>query len=363
VLEANPGFRNETFPGSADPAHKAIVAAMRGKKLPAIGRIEIAVMEEANPRMLAFDSGALDSVNLPSELADNVLDHGTSLKRKYADRGVTVQRLTQPALQFAYFNLDDPVVGGADKAHLALRRAIAMGFDNAELARVVYGSQALPATQLIPPGASGHDDALSVQPKFDVAGAKALLDRFGYVDRDGDGFREQPDGKTLVITMGSATSARDREFDEIWQKSMKAIGIRLEFTKQKWPDLLKMARAGQLQMWRVGWITTYAEGDAFMQLLYSKNIGQTNFARFVNAEYDALYVKSRQLPSGAGRDRIYRRMQEIAAAYTPLVLMVFTIENTLVQPWVIGYKKHAYREHPFLYLDVDTTHGAGAPPH
>ena len=57
VLEANPGFRDELFPDSEDPADQAVVAQMRGKKLPAIGRIEISILEEANTRLLAFESG------------------------------------------------------------------------------------------------------------------------------------------------------------------------------------------------------------------------------------------------------------------------------------------------------------------
>jgi hypothetical protein len=37
------------------------------------------------------------------------------------------------------------------------------------------------------------------------------------------------------------------------------------------------------------------------------------------------------------------------------VLHVYTIENTLVQPWVQGYKKNAYWEHPWAYIGIDTT--------
>ena len=44
---------------------------------------------------------------------------------------------------------------------------------------------------------------------------------------------------------------------------------------------------------------------------------------------------------------------EIVAAYNPWWLGFYTIENTLVQPWVVGYKKHVYWEHPWKYLDVD----------
>ena len=353
VLEANPNYREETFPDSNDPADRELVAKMRGKKLPIVGSIEISIIEESNPRLLAFNSGALDYVNVPSDLSDTVLDMAGHLRPPYAERGVALARITQPALQYAYFNMDDPVIGGYSKEKIALRRAISMGFNRPEMIRVVYQGQALPATQPIPPNLPGHDDAWSVDLKYDPAAAKALLDRFGYIDRDGDGYRELPDGKPLTLVMASTPSSRDRDFDELWQKSMKAIGIRIEFLKSKLPDLLKMGKARQLQLWWLGWINLYAVGDAFVQLLYGPNIGQTNYSRFSLPEYDELYRASRRLPDGPERNKIYRRMSEIVAAYNPWWLGFYTIENTLVQPWVLGYKKHAYWEHPWKYLDLD----------
>ena len=354
VLEANPSFRDEKFPEATDAADRTRFAGLQGKKLPLVDRVDIAIMEEANPRMLAFESRALDYFNLPPELSDRALDSANQLKSDYKARGVMIDRLTQPALQYAYFNMQDPVVGGYTNDKVALRRALVMGFNNDELVRVVYQGQAMPATQPIPPNVPGHDDSLNVAVPFDPAGAKALLDKFGYVDRNGDGWRDMPDGKPLTLTMASTPTTRDREIDEIWQKNLKAIGIRVEFIKQKWPDLLKMGKAGQLQFWRIGWINAYAEGDAFAQLLYGKNIGQTNYSRFDLPAYDALYQQSRMLPDGAERNKLYRRMSELVAAYNPWALHVYTVETTLLQPWVRGYKKHAYWEHPWLYIGVDT---------
>jgi oligopeptide transport system substrate-binding protein len=353
VLEANPDYRDATFPGSDDPADRDLVAKMRGKKLPIIGHIEISIIEESNPRLLAFTSGALDYVNVPSDLTDHVLDAANHLRPEYASRGIVLWRITQPALQYAYFNMEDPVVGGYTKDKIALRRAIALGFNTPDLIGVVYQGQAIPATQPIPPGLPGHDDAWNVGVKYDPQAANALLDRFGYTARDAEGYRKLPDGKPLTLVMASATSGRERDLDELWQKSMQAIGIRMEFMKQKWPDLLKMGKAGQLQLWRIGWITTYGEGDAFAQLLYGKNIGQTNYARFALPEYDELYRQSRRLPDGPERNRVYRKMSELVAVYDPWWLGVYTIENTLLQPWLLGYKKNAYWEHPWMYLDVD----------
>jgi len=354
VLEANPNFRDERFPRATDDADRARFSIVEGRKLPLVDRVEISIMEEANPRLLAFDARALDYVNLPPELADHALDGQGTLKRDYAARGVALARLTQPSLQYAYFNMQDPVVGGYTNDRIALRRALALAFNNEELIRVVYQGQAMPATQLIPPNVPGHDDALDVATKYDPAAARSLLDKFGYVDRNGDGWRDLPDGRPLSLVMASTPTTRDREIDEIWQKNMKAIGIRVEFMKQKWPDLLKMGKAGQLQLWRIGWINAYAEGDAFAQLLYGKNIGQTNYARFDLPAYDALYRQSRTLPDGLERNRLYRAMSELVAAYNPWLLHVYTVETTLAQPWVRGYKKHAYWEHPWLYIGVDS---------
>jgi ABC-type transport system substrate-binding protein len=233
VLEANPNYRDETFPDSSDPADRELVARMHGKKLPIAGRIEISIIEESNPRLLAFNSGALDYANVPSDLSDTVLDAAGHLRPAYAERGVVLARVTQPSLQYAYFNMDDPVIGGYSKEKIALRRAISMGFDRPQMIRVVFQGQALPATQPIPPNLPGHDDHWSVDLKYDPAAASALLDRFGYIDRDGDGYRELPDGRPLKLVMASTPSSRDREFDELWQKSMKAIGIRIEFLKSK----------------------------------------------------------------------------------------------------------------------------------
>ena len=39
---------------------------------------------------------------------------------------------------------------------------------------------------------------VSENSEFSLPKAKALLDLYGYVDRDGDGWRERPDGSLLI---------------------------------------------------------------------------------------------------------------------------------------------------------------------
>ncbi|HVF65827.1 MAG TPA: ABC transporter substrate-binding protein [Casimicrobiaceae bacterium] len=353
TLEANPGYRVEYFPTSGESSDAAMIARMKGKRLPQIGRIDISIIEESNPQLLAFNARELDYANVPGDLTPNVLDANVKLKREYADAGVRHYRSPRPSLAYMYFNMEDPIVGGYTPDKVALRRAIIMAFNVRELIDVFYQGQAIEANQPIPPVVSGHVENLKQAVPYDPELAKALLDRFGYKDRDGDGFREMPDGKPLALVMGSSPASRDRTRDELWKKSLQKVGIRIDFLVQKWPDLLKMGRAGKLQMWPVGWITAYNEGDAFMQLLYSKNIGQSNYSRFTHPEYDTLYKQTKQIPAGPERTALYRKMFDIVNAQNPWDLGVWQIENTLVRPWVDGYKKHAFIENFWKYYDID----------
>ena len=75
---------------------------------------------------------------------------------------------------------------------------------------------------------------------------------------------------------------------------MTRIGMRIDLLVQKRPDVVKIGHAGELQMWRVGWVTPYNEDDAFMQLFCSRNIGQSNYSRFALAKYDELYRQTKR---------------------------------------------------------------------
>lgn len=360
VLEANPGFREVRYPESSDPADKATMAKLKGKRIPLIGRIEVSIIEESNPRLLAFEQRELDYVSVPPDLVWNVLDPPATLKPRLAQQGIQLGRGIQPAISYTYFNMEDAIVGGYTPEKVALRRAVSMGYNAPEDIKVIRQGQATPANQVIPPTVSGFNPKLPARAIYDPAGARALLDRFGYKDRNDDGFRELPDGKPLALKLSSAPSATERQFDELWVRSMNAIGIRIEFNKQKWPDLLKAARLGQLQMFSLGNINTTPEGFGFLGLLYGGNAGFSNLARFKHPDYDRLYEQARGMPYGGEREAIMQKMGEIVNAYAPWNLTVFRYENVLVHPWIIGYKYNGYNQHPWAYFDIDVQRRAAA---
>ena len=356
TLEANPGFRELYFPDSSDPADKDILAVMKGKRIPAIGRIEVSILEESNPRLLAFIKGELDTSNpVPPDLILNVLDANNKLKPELAQKGITLTRGIQPAITFEYFNMEDPVVGGYTKEKIALRRAISMSYNVDDEIKIVRQGQGIPATQLLPPNVIGHDPNFNGRAKFDVATANALLDKFGYVDKDGDGWRDLPDGKPFTLMIGSVPSAFDRQLEELWKKSLNSIRIRAEFVKQKFPDLLKQARAGQLQMWGLGNTSFTPEGYGFMQLLYGPNAGLSNLPRFNLPEYNEAYAKGKHLPNGPERNKLLHQMSELVSVYAPWHLLAYRYENILTWSWLLGYKYNPFNAQPWLFWDIDPT--------
>jgi ABC-type transport system substrate-binding protein len=358
VLEANPYYRALAFPTSTDPAHSALIASMKGRKLPAIGRIEISIIEEPNPELLSFDQGNLDLLAVSGDTARRVLD-GPKLKPELAKRGIIHYRSPAPNLTFTYFNMEDPLVGGYSNPQVALRRAIGMGFDTAELIRVLYAGNALPATQLLPPNVSGYDPSIPAKSIYDPAGARALLDRFGFRDRDGDGYRETPDGKPLTVVRGTLPESWYREVDLLWKKNMDAIGIRMNVQQQKFAELLNLSLAGKLPMFNLGYRALAPSGYHILESLWGKASNDTNSARFRLAEYDAAYEKFLATPDGPERVALARRMSEIVAAYVPMTLHTFGIANVLTHPWVLGYTISPFGQ-SWKYLDIDVAKRSAA---
>jgi len=356
VLEANPGFRTlrfEATPGD-DPESQAIYAANRGKLLPQIGRVEYDVIEETQPRWLAFLNGEHDILErVPNEYINLAVPNGR-LAPNLAKRGVGVHRGFEPLLTFAVFNMEDPVVGGYTPEKIALRRAISYGYNrDAEIA-VIRKGEAVAAEQPIGPGVAGYDpDFVNPMNGYDPARAKAVLDQFGYIDRDGDGYRELPDGSPLSIEYASTPTLLERQYDELWKSSMDAIGIRMTFRKATWPELLKAGQLGKLQLRSIGWLANIPDADNFLQLLYGPNTGQSNDARFHLEAYDRIYREAKRLPDSPERNRLYRELSRLAVVYAPWKLGVYRTETYLTQPWVTGYKPHPTMRSVLRYIDVD----------
>ena len=360
VLARNPSYRGKTWdfdPGD-NARFKQIAERMQGKRLPAIDGVEISIMEETQSRWLAFQRAETDIEYQLWEVAPTYMTDDGKLKPEFVRRGIQLDRTVDPEITYLTFNMQDKVgdqpnpLGGDSKERIALRRAIAMSYKVDDQIRVIRKGQAIRAHYPIPPGVAGHDPDYRTSITYDPRAANVLLDKFGY--RKGpDGYRRMPNGEPLVVRYSSTPTERDRQFDELMKRSLDSIGVRLEIHKDRFPELIKLENQCRLMMRGAAWIADYPDGDNFMQLLYGPNSQQSNNACYRSPEYDKRYAKSRLLPDGPERNRLYHEMARIMETDTVWLLTDSRYRNVLLQPRVKGFKKHPVMHAEWLYIDLD----------
>lgn len=355
VLERSPSYRGTRYDGvpADEPLAREIAAALAGKTLPLVDEIVLEVVEEDQPRWLTFLDGSYAWLAVPGPYASIAAPHGELapfLRRK----GVRLQSSLRADMGMTFFFMEHPLVGGYTPEKVALRRAIGLAFDGDAYIRRVLGGLAIPAQSTIAPFTSGYDAAYkSEMSDHDPARAKALLDLYGYVDRDGDGWREQPDGQPLVLKLASQSDQRSRTANELWKRSMDAVGLKIEFEIGTWPELLKRSRAGTLTMWGYSWSASSPDGGFYLAIAYGPNAGDANDPRFSLPAFDRLYERQLVLPDGPEREAVMRQAKDTLVAQMPFKVHSHRIVHDLVQPGTRHYWRHPFMRDIWRFIDVD----------
>jgi ABC-type transport system substrate-binding protein len=144
-----------------------------------------------------------------------------------------------------------------------------------------------------------------------------------------------------------------RQIDELMKKDMDAIGLRLVFKPAKWPENLKAARAGKLMMWRVGTSASVTDGQEVLQRLYGPQAGLGNLARFRLKAFDEVYERMSPLPDGPERQALFDRAKRLSVAYAPYKVLLHQYADTLVHPWLDGYRRPLFWNHWWHMVDID----------
>ena len=361
VLERNPAYRERFYdaePAADDAEGQAILARLRGQRIPIVDEVHVSIIDEEQPMWLSFLNGEIDALaskygSVPGNFVVQAMPGG-EVAPNLAKRGIQGRQTVNPDIAITYFNMEDPVVGGYTPEKVALRRAIGLAMDVDREIRIIRRGQAIPAQSNIVPFTTGYDpDFKSESGDHDPARANALLDLYGYVDRNGDGWRDLPDGSPLVLKKATQPEQIYRQFDELFRKNMEAIGVRVEFETGQWPEHLKRARAGRLQIWALGSSAAGTDGQSALFRLHGPQAGGQNLARFKLPEFDAIFDRLSQLPDGPEREALFREAKRIAVAYMPYKPTVHRISTDMWYPWLIGYRRPPFWNEWWHMVDVD----------
>jgi ABC-type transport system substrate-binding protein len=352
-LARSPGYRGTTYDGEPadDPMARKIAAQLKGRTLPLADAVVIDIVEEEQPRWLSFLNGTYHWLEVPGSFRQTAAPGG-KLAPYLTKRGVTLQALLRPDIYMNFFFMEHPLVGGYTPDKVALRRAIALAFDGDAYVRHNQGGFGVRAQSTIAPFTSGYDpNYKSEMSEFSPAKAKALLDLHGYVDRDGDGWREQPNGEPLLLVKSGVPTQSERRANELWQRCMKAVGLRISFDTASWPELLKKSRAGTMMIWGYQWSASTPDGGFFLDIAYGPNAGESNDPRFSLPAYDRLYEQQRALPDGPERNAVMHQAKNLLVAYMPFKVHMHGVMPELVQPWTQGFWRHPFMRDIWRFVE------------
>jgi len=357
AFERNPDFREMLYdaePAADDEEGQALAARFKGRRLPMVDRVEISIIEEEQPRWLAFVNNEADlEFEMGFQFIPQAMPNGR-VAPHLAKHGIKGFQHLEPTVYMVMFNMDDPVVGGYGSVNIALRRAIGLAFDSrTEIAYAFNGQGTIAQTPLLPHTLAFDPTYRSEMSEYDPARAKALLDLYGYVDRDGDGWRDMPDGAPLVLRINGQSDGRSRKIAEMMDRNLRAVGIRSQAIVTQWPENLKAARAGKLQMWPVGNQADAPDSIGALARYDSRQIGGQNMARFKLREFDELYDRANAIPDGPERAALFAQAQKLAVVYMPYKYTLNRLSTDMAHPWLIGYRHPVFWNDWWQYVDID----------
>jgi ABC-type transport system substrate-binding protein len=106
-------------------------------------------------------------------------------------------------------------------------------------------------------------------------------------------------------------------------------------------------------MWGLGTLADVPDGQTMLTRVYGPQAGNQNFARFHNAEVDALFERLLVMPDGPERLALFDRVKRITTAYAPYKNIAHRIFTDLAHRHLIGYRRPLFWQNWWEYVDID----------
>ncbi len=174
-------------------------------------------------------------------------------------------------------------------AEVKLRQAIGYAVDNATLAKELYSGLRFLATSVITPRHATYQNKDLAGYFYDPEKAKTLLDEAGYIDVDGDGYREDPDGKPFTITWATMEGENAETYAQFKIQNWADVGLKVELYNGRLTEFNAFYEAVEaddpaIDMYDGAWQTGYDPNPAS---LWGHN-SPANYTRYTSDAFDAI---------------------------------------------------------------------------
>lgn len=271
----------------------------------AIDQVVFRVYTDGAVMATALDTGEIDAAtNLPAELFVEMSKHVFSPDLRDGLEGIIAVAGEQGGFTALAMN---GMAGGLGDGHPALldinvRHAVAHAINRDQLFEdVALGIGTRRDTLGVSPNTEWDPEISEDQQlNYDPAAAIELLDAGGYLDTDGDGVREMPDGsRSLTFRYAERSeSTQDDGISELVTAWLADVGIATEVSVYDNTQLDGVIAAGKYDIFVGSW-TPSVDPDTLLGYFTCDEIttdasGPVNVANWCSTEYDALYVEQSQ---------------------------------------------------------------------
>lgn len=214
-----------------------------GRQLPYLDEVIYSYVPDQDTQLQRFLAGGLDFYPMRGE------DYSVLVERR-EELGFTMYSVgPDSGTEFITFN-QNPIEGEDDSgisppeltwlSNVTFRRAMAHLVDRSTIIDNIAFGFGYPQYSFVwsrsPYYWEGAEDAAY---KYDPERARELLDSIDYVDRNGDGVREDPNGNDISLTLNTNSGNRTREsIGELFAQEASQVGIEINFRPEDFNQLV-----------------------------------------------------------------------------------------------------------------------------
>jgi oligopeptide transport system substrate-binding protein len=376
VLVRNPHFRGEPYPSEGSRADRAAgLLADAGRTMPFLDRVVFSREKESIPYWNKFLQGYYDSSAIPSDTFDRAVRIAVGgevgLTPEMRDRDIRLSTSVDISIIYLGFNWLDATVGGASNRARKLRQAISIAVDWEEYISIFLNGRGRVAHDPLAPGIFGQRSGRAgINPithvwkngraeRRPIAQARRLLAEAGYPDG-----RDRETGQPLVLVLDTVgRGPGDKPRFDWFRRQFAKLAIQLEIRDTDWNRFQEKIRKGSQQLYILGWNADYPDPENFLFLLNGQQsrAGKQgeNSSNYVNAEYDALFDRMKNMPNSSERQEIIDRMVDIVRRDAPWLWGFHPVTYELSQSWLLNDKPNNMARNNLKYLRVNVERRTG----
>ncbi len=227
-----------------------------------------------------------------------------------------------------------------------VRQALSMVIDREFLADQVWQSTMLPGYSLVPPGIVNYVENPPMLPYKDMDmldredAAKKLLEEAGVA----------PD--SLTVELRYNTSENNKNTMAAVADAFSTIGVKAELNEVEGATFFNYLREdGAYDIARAGWIGDYNDPQNFI-FLFGTGIN-FNYAKWSNADYDALVAKAAGITDLGERAKVLAEAETLFLENVPAIPILYYSSRALVAPEVKGYEDNLMDAHNSRWLSLN----------